>query len=138
MTSHPGPRPAPQSASEAFGDVATHLVRLMRHEMALARAEVADNLGQARKALILVIVGGVLALIALLTLTAALVAALAAAGLGVGWAALAVGAGIALLGGLFLMLGLRDLRLARIMPERAMESLQRDGDLIREKLHVRA
>ncbi|EYD74854.1 hypothetical protein Rumeso_03584 [Rubellimicrobium mesophilum DSM 19309] len=81
----------PRPTGSLLSDAINQLTRLVRGEVALAKAEVAQNIRNAGLGVGLLVGAVVLVLVALNVLAAALVAALAETGLGAGWAALIVG-----------------------------------------------
>ncbi|MGJ8570772.1 MAG: phage holin family protein [Hoeflea sp.] len=120
------------SAKGLFSDVLTHGTNLIRGEVDLARAEVSENLKLAAAAIGLIVGGVVIALTSLNVLAAALVAALAQAGMGGGWAALLVGVGFALVAFGLTYKGINDLKPASIAPSRAARNLRRDVNVVKE------
>jgi Putative Actinobacterial Holin-X, holin superfamily III len=113
-----------------MADVLAGIARLVRGEIALARAEAGLRLHAARQAIVQAIIAVVLGLTALNVLAAAAVAAVIALGLKPAWAALVVG-GVLLL--LALVLAQRASRLIRTVgtaPSRAADNVRRDMETL--------
>ncbi|MGB3405852.1 MAG: phage holin family protein [Jannaschia sp.] len=130
MTDQSPPRDQPS----LIGEVLSHLTRLVRHEIDLARAELSQSANRAALAIGLIVAALVVALVALNVLAGALVAAIAAAGLEPGWAALIVGAGFGLIAFLMALKGIRDLKPAAFVPTRTTRNIKRDAAVVRETL----
>lgn len=118
-------------ASDAFrlsGD-------LIRKEVALAKAEVTQNLHRAGVAVGFIAVAAVIGIVTINVLVAALVAALAETNLGPIWSAVIVGVLLALLAFVLLRKGLSDLSAGALMPTRTVNNVQRDAQTIKEVYH---
>lgn len=124
-----------QRTPSLMRDILTHLSNLMRKEVDLARSEISENLTRAGIAVGLLVGAVVLSLTALNVLSAAAVAGIANLGIAPGWASLIVGVALAAIALGLTMKGLNDLKLSSIAPTRAAENVQRDADMIKEKLH---
>jgi hypothetical protein len=132
MSFDPDPRPTGSLLSDALNQ----LTRLVRGEVALAKAEVSQNLKNAALGIGLLVGAVVLALVALNVLAAALVAALANL-IGPGWAALVVGILILAAAGLLAMRGLNALKPENLAPSRTVRNVQADAHAIKENVsHV--
>ncbi|MGB3555131.1 MAG: phage holin family protein [Jannaschia sp.] len=128
MTDSNETRSAGGLLSDAMGNVSA----LVRNEVDLARAEVSENISRAGVAIGLIAAAGILALVALNVLAAALVAALTEAGLAAGWSALIVGV---VLGGVAFLLmkkGTDDLKLSSLAPTRTVKNVQRDAEAVKD------
>ncbi|MCT7374095.1 phage holin family protein [Chelativorans salis] len=123
------------STRAIVADVLTHLSNLIRGEIELARAEVTESIEKAIAAIGLIIGGVVIALTALNVLAAALVVALAEAGIPGGWAALIVGVALTVIALGLCYKGMNDLRPASFAPRRTARSLRRDAAIARESRH---
>ena len=130
-----------RSLAALFTGLTRDLSALIRQEIALARAELAEKVGQVRTAVVSLGAGGVVALIGLYFLLQALVFGVAAL-LG-GWlggqiavwlAPLLVGLLAVLLGWAVLRKGLRNLRTTSLAPRQTARSLRRDAELVREQV----
>jgi len=64
-------------------------------------------------------------------LAVALVAGIAKAGLGSGWAALLVGGGFAIVAFILINRGVADLKASNLTPTRTSESLSKDADMVK-------
>lgn len=124
--------PESKSTGALLGEVVRHLTRLLRGEIALARAEIDEKLRAAAMGVVLVVVAAVIALSALNVLSAALVAALVEQGLPPGWAALAVAALLALIALIFALRGLSALKPSNLAPRRTASNVRRDAETLKE------
>ncbi|TNC48734.1 phage holin family protein [Rubellimicrobium rubrum] len=127
MSFDPDPRPTGSLLSDAINQ----LTRLVRGEVALAKAEVAQNIKSAGMGVALLAGAAILVLVALHVLAAALVAALAH-WIGPGWAALAVGVVILAVAVILALRGLNALKPENIAPTRTVRSVQADAQTIKE------
>lgn len=108
---------------------------LVRNEIALAKAELRRNVARAGAGLAMIATAGILALVTLNVLTAALVAALAETDLGPIWSAVIVGVALALLAVVLLRKGMADLKPESLMPTRTTANIQRDAKTLKEAYH---
>jgi uncharacterized membrane protein YqjE len=131
---HNEEHPEHESTGSLIARLARGLPELIRKEMHLLRAEISEKTNQAFTAVGLIVGGLVFALVALNVLAAALVAAIAAAGVAETWSAVIVGGGIGLLAFLLAMKGVRDLKASRLMPERTVRQAEQDAKLAKETL----
>lgn len=127
----PAQRPSP---ADLVTDALSHLSRMMRGEVALARAEVAASVRVAATGLGLVVVAAVLGITALNVLSAALVAAVVYAGLTPAWATVVVGTSFAILAAILGRIGLNALKPSGFVPVRTMRGLRRDAETLKEGL----
>ena len=121
-----------KSAGGILSDALSNVSGLVRNEVGLARAEVSENVSRAGVALGLIAASAIIALVALNVLVAAIIAALAEAGLDAGWAALIVGALLGVLAYVLLNKGTNDLKLSSLAPTRTVKSVQRDAAAVKE------
>lgn len=119
-------------ASTLVGDALQSVSSLVRQEVDLARAEINDNLTKAAVAVGLLVGAVVIALTALNVLAAALVAALADAGIASGWAALIVGVVFAVIAFGMMAKGINDLKLNSLAPTRTAKNVKRDAEALKE------
>ena len=117
-----------------LSDAINQLTRLVRGEVALAKAELAQNVRSAGMGVGLLVGAVVLVLVALHVLAAALVAALAATGLGAGWSALIVGVVILVVAAILAMRGLNALKPENLAPNRTVRNVQADAQAIKENV----
>ena len=108
--------------------------RLLRGEMALAQVEVQAGLRRAASGLVMMVVAVILAIAAVDVLIGALVLVLIEGGLAPVWAALLVGVGLVVLAGVLVRVGLKAVQPSALVPSRALRSMQRDMDALREGL----
>jgi hypothetical protein len=124
----------PRSIPEIFTDVLSQFTGLIRKEGQLARAEISEKLTDLALGFGLLAGGAILLIPALVILLQAAVAGLVAANIPTGWASLIVG-GIALVAGLILLaVAIGRLRVARPIPTKTIEQLQRDAAVARSQL----
>ncbi|UWQ24204.1 phage holin family protein [Leisingera aquaemixtae] len=128
---NPGPGGSPNAAS-IVSEALNNISSLIRNELALARAEVGENMNRAAVALGLIVGGVVVALTALNVLAAALSAGLTEAGMDPGWAALLVGVAFAAIAFGMIAKGTSDLKLSSLAPTRTAENVKRDAQSIKE------
>lgn len=121
------------SFGELFGQLARDLGLLLQQEVALAKKEFQQALGQAALGAIILLVAGVLATVGLVLLLSAVVLALALV-LPHWAAALLVGLVFLVLAGLGAWLGIRRLAKLRLIPERTLRTLKEDAAMFREKV----
>ena len=123
-----------RSVGELFGQLTQDLSLLVRQETQLAKTEIQEKISRAGRDVVSLAAGGVVALIGVLALTAALILLLVdPVGLEPWLAALLVGALLA--GGGYLMLrgGLRELKQLDPAPRRAVESIKEDIQMVKER-----
>ena len=124
------PRSKPTGA--LLSDLLRHLSGLLRGEIALARAEVKENIQAAGMGIGLIVAAVVIALCALNMLAAALVAAIAELGVAPGWAAFGVGAVLALIALGLALKGASALKLSSLAPDRTVRNVRRDAQTLKE------
>lgn len=118
----------------SISEVISHVTNVVRKEIELARAELNEKVSQAGRAIALLAVAAIVALVALNVLAAALVGALAAAGLGAGWAALIVGGVLVIIALILVIKGAHDLKPENLAPTRTQQSAHRVAEAVKEKL----
>lgn len=126
--------PASKSMGSLLGDTVHYLTRLVKGEVALAKAEVQENIRSALTGSILLIASVVIALSALNVLSAALVTGLVTLGLTPTWAALAVAALLCVIALIFGWLGLNALKPKNLLPTQTAENVRQDVTVIKETL----
>jgi hypothetical protein len=122
-----------RSIGELFGQLTQDLSLLVRQETQLAKTEIQEKISRASRDLVSLAAGGVVVLIGVLALTAAVILLLVdPVGLEPWLAALLVG--VLLGGGGYAMLrnGLRDLKQLDPAPRRTVESIKEDIQLAKE------
>jgi putative superfamily III holin-X len=105
-----------ESISELLGELANKSAALIRDELTLAKQEVREKLSAFQLGLIVIAIGAVIGLVALITLCAAVVIALATY-VGAWQAALIIGAVLALTAGVTASVGLQRLKRASLKSE---------------------
>jgi len=128
--------------TELIGGLANDVSTLFRKEIELAKTETSEKVSQLASALVLLGVGGVLALGALGVILAAIVTALGAAFVSMGMdptganslAAAIVGVIVAIIAWVFVSRGLGGLKAGNLKLDRTTASLGRDAAAIREKI----
>lgn len=120
-------RSIPQLISDLTRDVTT----LMRQEAQLFRAELSEKLAQLGKGAGEIAAGAICLLAALLVLLQALVVALAQ-WIGPGWASLAVGVVVAIIGAILVKSGTTNL--SDLEPERTTRQVKKDARFAKEHL----
>ena len=126
-----------KSIPDLLSSLVHDTTELVRSEGQLIRSEMSDKLTQLQVGGSSVLAGALCLLVALVTLTGALVAAVAKIGtpdIGPGWAALIVGVVIAVIGVLLLLKGRNDLSPSNLTPSRTARQLGADGKLVKEQI----
>jgi hypothetical protein len=121
-----------KSAGGLLSDALGNVSEMVRNEVDLARAEITENIKSAGAAISLLAGAGIVALVALNVLAAALVAALAEAGIEPGWAALIVGVVFGGIAYAMMTKGLNDLKLSSLAPTRTVKNVQRDAAAVKD------
>lgn len=142
MQAHQGDHTTPSRDDRSLGTLFSELTRetttLVQQEIALAKAETSEKLSQLGSGLASLAIGGLVLFAGLLKLLDAVIF-----GLGelfppdlTPWlAALIVGGIVALIGAVMLQKGRSNLQPQNLVPQRTVDSLQRDQELVKE--HVR-
>ena len=138
MTDGKQPVTVPPPPEPALGDLvrqlATDSATLVRQEMALAKAELRENVKSIARDAVMIAVGGVVALLGVLVLIAFLVMALGDA-LNEYWlGALIVGLAFLLIGGLMSVGFLKKLKHEDVAPTRALDSLKEDKEWLTSEI----
>jgi hypothetical protein len=117
-----------------LSEVMAGLGRLLKGELALARAEATENVKAAGAGIAKIAVGLVVALVGLNVLAGAAVAGLAATGMGPAWASLIVGAVLCAVALALVFAGKAALRLHGLWPDRTLRGLRRDAEAVQAGL----
>ena len=120
--------------SELFSDALQQLSKLMRHEVALAKAELSVNAKQMARGGIMLGGAAVVALPSLFILMMALAAFLMELGLAASLACLITAVVGFVVAGILAKVGLNRLRADLLMPNRTINQLQRDAATV--KAHI--
>jgi hypothetical protein len=126
-------RPPPRSIAALLADITDQIRTLLRLEIALFKAELAEKLHRLGLGLAALAIGAVLAVSGWLALLAAAVLALAIV-LPPWLAALIVGVAALIVAGLLALLGKRWLDAKSLVPRRSLDSLRQDEAWIGERL----
>lgn len=121
--------------SDIFTDIVDSLGTLVRKEMQLARTEISDKIGGMGSAIAVIAGGGVLAMAALIFLLQALVEVLIRAGLSPAVSNLIVAGIVGVAGAIVISAGISRLKAANLVPERTIESLNRDAAVAKSQMH---
>lgn len=120
-----------ESFGELLGELANNSAALVRDEIALAKQEMQEKVTSLRSDAVTIAVGGLLAFVALLTLTAAAVAGLAHV-MDTALAALLVGVVLAAVGGGIAFAGIGRLKRTSLKPRQTMETLEEDKEWLKQ------
>lgn len=120
------PQDTPKSAAEMMIDVAGNIGNLIRSEVNLARAEMVASLKSAVSGIVMMLVALALVITGVNVLSAAVVAALIAAGLSPLWATVLTGVLFLVLAGVLVMAGMSAIKRVGLVPRRMASNLQRD------------
>jgi len=123
----------PRPTGSLLSDAINQLTRLVRGEVALAKAELAQNVRSAGLGIGLLVGAVVLIFVALNVLVFALVAALGEL-IGPGWSALVVGIVILVVAAILAMRGLNALKPENLAPSRTVRNVQADAQAIKENV----
>lgn len=126
------PQDAPKSVAEMMADIMGNVGNLVRNEVALARAEVAQSLGKAGGALGIMAIAFLLAMTGLNVLAVALVTVAIRFGLPLHWAPVAVGGGLLILAVLLFLIAKSTFTQIGFVPTRAARNFQRDTAAIKD------
>jgi hypothetical protein len=120
-----------ESWGELIGDLAGQLVGLARDEVALARRELEQKLKTVQSAAAVVAVGAIVALIATLSVCAAVIIALAEY-VGPWQSALIVGLTLGMAAGVTILIGVSRFKRTSLKPEKTIETLEENKEWLKE------
>jgi len=120
-----------ESFGELLGELANNSAALVRDEIELAKQEMREKVSVLRSGAVTIAVGGLLAFVALLTLTAAAVAGLAHV-MDTALAALVVGVALAAVGGSIAFIGIGRLKRTSLKPQQTIETLEEDKEWLKQ------
>jgi hypothetical protein len=130
----PDLREEQRSIGELFGQLSQDMTLLVRQEIALARAELGEKVTRARRDMVALLTGGMIAYVGGLALVAAVILFLdQVVGLDAWLSALIVGAILAVAGYVMLRRGMEDLGRIEPTPERTVETLRDDVQWAKEQ-----
>jgi xanthine/uracil permease len=116
-----------------FGDLARESSRLIRQEIALAKAEVAGRVGQMGTGAAELAVGGALLFAGFLALMAAAIIGITYA-LPAWLATLIIGVFVCFIGLILALKGRRDIGPGKLVPHRTLRTLREDADWAKEQM----
>ena len=123
-----------RSIGELFGELSQDLALLVRQEAQLAKTEMQAKLSRVTGDLVALAAGGIVALVGGLAITATVILLLIdPIGLKPWLAALIVGALLAIVGGVMLQRGLKDLKRTDPTPRRTVETIKEDIQWAKEQ-----
>jgi ABC-type nickel/cobalt efflux system permease component RcnA len=114
-----------------FGELTRELTSLIRHEIALGKAEMGEKVTEAKSGIISLAAGAIIVHAGILVLLSAIVIGLST--IWPAWAsALVVGLVVTILGVALLATGRSHLKANNLKPQRMTESLRHDRQMVRE------
>jgi uncharacterized membrane protein YqjE len=122
-----------RSLGELLSGLTTDLSTLMRKEIELARVETTEKLSNAAQSVIWMVAGGLLAYTGVIALVIALIVGLANF-IPLWVSALIVGLLLAIGGFVAIQSGRSALRQMSLTPEKTLESIKEDAELVKEKV----
>jgi uncharacterized membrane protein YqjE len=120
-----------ESWGELIGELASQSVGLVRDEVALARRELEQKLKTVQSAAAVVAVGAIIALIATLSVCAAVIIALAEY-VGPWQSALIVGLILGMAAGATILIGVSRFKRTGLIPEKTIETLEENREWLKE------
>jgi len=121
------------SATQLIGDTLSHFADLMKSEINLAKAEIAEKLAAKAMAGVWMAVAGVVALIGVMVLVEAAVFAIASYGIALHWSCLIVAAVLLIVSCILFLVGKRNAE-ETLVPTRSVRQLQRDLATAKEQI----
>lgn len=120
-----------ESWGELIGELATQAVGLVRDEVTLARRELEQKLKTVQSAAAVVAIGAIIALIATLSVCAAVIIALAEY-VGPWQSALIVGLILGIAAGATILIGVSRFKRTSIKPEKTIETLEENREWLKD------
>jgi hypothetical protein len=120
-----------ESFGDLLGELANNSAALVRDEIDLAKQAMREKVSVLRSGAVTIAVGGLLGLVALLTLAAAAVAGLAHV-MDTALAALVVGVVLAAVGGSIAFIGIGRLKRTSLKPQQTIETLEEDKEWLKQ------
>ena len=120
-----------ESWGELIGELANQTVGLVRDEVALARRELEQKLKTVQSAAAVVAIGAFIALIAALSICAAVIIALAEY-VGPWQSALIVGLILGMAAGVAIFIGIRKFKQTSLKPEQTIETIEENKEWLKE------
>jgi len=119
-----------KSFGQLLSELIGHSAAVLRDEMALAKQEMQEKVQMLQSGLIAIAIGAIIGQVALITLCTAAVIRLAAF-IGFEMSALIIGTGLALIGGIVALSGLRQLRQMNLKPEKTLQILKENKEWLK-------
>lgn len=119
-----------ESFGDLLADLANNSAALVRDEIELARQEMTEKVTVLRSGMVIAAMGLAIALIALLTLTAAAVIGLANY-VGAGASALIIGSALAITGGVISFAGFGHIKRTSLRPKQTIQTLEEDKEWLK-------
>jgi len=122
-----------RSLGQLLTDITNDLSTLLRKEIQLARVETMEKASQATQSIVLMVAGGLVAYTGVIALVIGIIVALA------NWmplwvSALIVGVLLAIVGFVLIQSGRASLKHMSVMPEKTIESIKEDAEMVKEKV----
>ncbi len=121
------------SLGDLFSDLVRETSTLVRQEIQLAKAELTESATEAGRGIASLVVGGAVAYAGFLAVLAAIILALAEAGVSWWLAALMVGVVVLIVGYILISRARSALQPANLMPRRTIETLKEDKEWAQEQ-----
>ena len=121
------------STADLLGNAFQHFSQLVRSEIALAKAEVADTISTKISGGVWIIFGSVMCVLAFAFALEAAVFAIAARGIALHWSCLIVAGALLVIGLAFALYGRSNMQKS-LAPERSLRQLNRDAAVAREQM----
>lgn len=122
---------AEKSFGVLFSELAAESAALVRDEIALVRQELHEKAKVAQGAIVLMLIGGLLSLLALVALGAAAILVLAQ-WVGAWQAALVIGGVFLLIGGITFLMGRKRIGNSSLKPEHTIETMEENKEWLKE------
>jgi uncharacterized membrane protein YqjE len=123
-----------RSIADVLRDVIAQVTSLLHKEAQLARVELSENVSRAALGLGLIVGGAVLVIPALVILLEAAVAALQQNGMHPAAAAAIIGGCALVLGFILVAIGISQLRVKSLIPNKTIQQLQHDAAVARQQM----
>jgi len=120
-----------ESLTELLGELANESSALVRDEIELAKQEINERIVGLKAGAVLTAAGSGVALLGLLSLTAAAVIALAQV-VGFLYSALIIGVALLVIGGIVISLGVSRLKQTSLRPEQTIETMRENKEWLKE------
>ena len=122
------------STPALFADALSQMTTLFETEIRLVRTEIGEKISTAVNAVVVILVAAILLLAALFLILIGVVELLVYFGFQPWQAYFMVGAGIALIGVVALLVALRNLSADKLKPSRSLSQLGKDAEIVKEQV----